>query len=178
MKLKFWIPILVLAIGFALSYFLVGIVLAIIFAVLWFNKVILQPLTFPYYFGIEFVTVSIIIIGILYGPVFGFVFAITVIPFLNGLKYILGYTEEEWPAFVPEPMNFADGFAAVLAWNLRDQNIFIIFFVVLIMKYAISIIKDKIIVPDKPAMIIVLIPNFVFNMFLAWQLNIFLIDLL
>ena len=98
------------------------------------------------------------------------IFALIVIPILEGIRQLFIPGNDEWPPFVPSPSHVADGIVALIAFLLRNNSLFIIFIVALIIKYAINIFKDVAIL-GKPPDILTPIPNFVFNMLLVFLMT-------
>ena len=167
--MKYVILIASLPLGILFSL-LGGLMLAVIFVLLWIDKIIIEAVKIPRYLGIEFATVSMIVIGIVHGYLIGFLFALIVIPILEGIRQLFIPGNDEWPPFVPSPSHVADGIVALIAFLLRNNSLFIIFIVALIIKYAINIFKDVAIL-GKPPDILTPIPNFVFNMLLVFLMT-------
>ena len=165
MEMKYIILGLSLPVGILFSL-LGGLMLAVIFVLLWIDKIIIEAVKIPRYLGIEFATVSMIVIGIVHGYLIGFLFALIVIPILEGIRQLFIPSNDEWPPFVPSPSHAADGVVALIAFVLKNNPLFIIFIVGLLVKYAINIFKDTVIL-GKPPDILTPIPNFVFNMILV-----------
>jgi hypothetical protein len=118
MKLNYKLPILALTliIGTAFFYILGGTVLALVYAILWVDKIIIGMVGTVRYLGIEFTTIATVIIGISYGPVNAFIFSIVMIPLLHAAKYIfLPLPQPEWPYFIPHPNNVVDALGAAFA---------------------------------------------------------------
>jgi len=168
MEMKYIILGLSLPVGILLSLF-GGPLLTIIFILLWTDKIIIEAVKIPRYLGIELVTVSMVVIGIVHGYLVGFLFALIVIPILEGIRQLFIPSNDEWPLFVPSPAHAADGIAALIAFVLRSNPLFIIFIAALIIKYAINIFKDVAIL-GKPPDVFTPIPNFIFNMILVLSL--------
>src|SRR3989338_8998742 len=135
MEMKYIILGLSLPVGILLS-FLGGPLLTIIFVLLWIDKIIIEAVKIPRYLGIEFATVSMIVIGIVHGYLIGFLFALIVIPILEGIRQLFIPGNDEWPPFVPSPSHVADGIVALIAFVLRSSPLVIIFIVALLIKYA------------------------------------------
>ena len=152
-----------------LIYFFGGPLLAIIFVLLWIDKIIIEAVKVPRYLGIEFATVSMVVIGIVHGYLIGFLFALIVIPILEGIRQLFISSSDEWPPFVPSPSHAADGIVALIAFVLKGNPLFVIFIVALLIKYAINIFKDVAIL-GKPPDILTPIPNFIFNMILVFTM--------
>ena len=145
-----------------------GLALAVIFALIWFDKVLLW---FFGSFGIELTTISMLLIGINYGPFAGFLFVLTVLPFLEGLKtFYLPAAQSDWPAFVPTPYHLLDGAIATLAWFMQDSPLFLIMIAALIIKYPLTMLIDNYFI-GKPPNILRLMLAFVFNLILVVYLS-------
>src|SRR3989338_6367962 len=105
-----------LFVGFLAIYLIWGFPLAVIFAILWIDKVLIGAIGAVRYIGIEFTTIATVLLGFLYGPVFSFLFALISLPVLHAMKYIfLPLPQPEWPFFVPSPYNLIDAMAALIA---------------------------------------------------------------
>src|SRR3989338_8436955 len=102
-------------VGFGIFSLFSGLLLGIIFLIIWVDKIILGIMGIPGRFGIEFVTISTILLGLEYGPVIGFLFAIIIIPVVEGAKSKMTGLPAEWPPFVPSPDHAVDALVAVLA---------------------------------------------------------------
>ncbi len=113
-----------------------GFGLGIIFVFLWIDKVIFGILRINSI--VEFTTISTIMIGIIYGPAFGFFFSLFLIPILDGLKIFFVKVNIEWLPFVPGFANVVDGLIAVTAWFFRGFDILYIVIFCLLLKYALN----------------------------------------
>ena len=121
--------------GYAFFYLLGGHVLAAIFAVLWFDKIIIGLSGIVHKFGIEFTTIASILMGIIYGPVIAFAMIIIVVPILYGIRYVLlPIAPPEWPLFVPSPQNLVEALGAAAAGLLVGFPLLTIFIAVFIIK--------------------------------------------
>ena len=149
-----------LVIGFAALY-IISPFLAVIYAVLWFDKIILGigPV---HTFGIELTTIATVLLGIIFGPVIAFIFTIVFIPFFYTLKYmLLPLPQPEWPFFVPSPYNLVEAIGAATAGVLAQQSPLIVFVGVWIIKEITYVIVDKF--TGKPPDIVYPVFNAIFN---------------
>lgn len=138
--------------------------LGIIYSAFWFDKVIIGIVRFPRLLGIEFVTLSSVATGMLYG-IEGALVSIIVIALLEGVSALFVPKESEMPPFVPTFSHVVDGAAASAAFLLKAQPLGIILFGVLLVKYVFNIIKDKVYYSLKP-IDIGIFTNIIFNAFL------------
>ncbi len=157
------IQIFVISVLPTLPLLLIDYKLAAIYFLLWLDKVPMGILSIPRLIGIEFTTISTLLLGILYGPL-GAAFIFFVVPLLDGVKQQFVYSGGEWPPFVPGFANIVDAVLAMAAFMIASQDIFIILIAILVIKYAVHEIKDFIY--SKP-FDIMMIPNFVFNVIIA-----------
>lgn len=149
-----------LVIGFLVLY-LINPLIAIIYAVLWFDKVLLGigPV---HSFGIELTTIATVMLGVIFGPVFAFIFTIVSIPFFYTLKYtLLPLPHPDWPFFIPSPYNFIDAAGAAIAGFLAQQPMLIIFVAVWFSKEIIYAIVDRL--AGKPFDMVYPVFNGIFN---------------
>ncbi|MBI2971654.1 MAG: hypothetical protein HYY37_04530 [Candidatus Aenigmarchaeota archaeon] len=110
--------------------------MGIVFVFLWIDKVIFGILRINSI--VEFTTVSTIIIGIVYGPIFGFFFSLFLIPLLDGIKIFFIKVNIEWPPFIPGFANVIDGLVAVAAWFLMGFDLLYIMLACLALKYTLN----------------------------------------
>jgi hypothetical protein len=169
MDIRYVILAASLPVGLFLT-FLGGLTLAVIFALLWIDKILIEAIKFPRIFGVEFVTVSMIAIGIVHGYWIGFLFALIIIPVLEGIRQLFIPKNEEWPPFVPSLSHVADGIVALIAFSFRSTPLAFVFIASLIVKYIINSLKDKILF-DKPPDPITPVTNFIFNIALVLFLS-------
>jgi hypothetical protein len=171
MQTKYLLMPLSLVFGFIFFGFF-GLALAAIFALIWFDKVLLW---FLGSFGIELTTISMILIGITYGPFVSFFFVLLVLPFLEGMKtFYLPAAQSDWPAFVPTPYHLLDGTIATIAWFMNGSSLLIIMIVALAVKYPVTMLIDNYFI-GKPPNILRLMLAIVFNLILVVYLgNVFL----
>ncbi len=173
---KLYTLALSLVLGFGIFSLFSGLLLGIIFILLWIDKIILGILGLPGKFGIEFVTISTVLLGMEYGPINGFVFALIVIPLVEGAKYNITGLPSEWPPFVPSPDHVIDGTVAVIAWLLLGFELLIVVIICLIAKYAMQYAKSFLM--EKPPDILYMVFTFVFNVFLVIYAGEFFISFL
>ena len=165
-------------VGGYLMLHIFDVTLAAIFLVLWFDKVFLGMVSVVKYFGIELTTIATILLGITYGPLIGFVFALIVIPIMHGIKYLfLPLPPPEWPLFVPGPYNFVDALGAAIAGFLASYPILYILIPVLIVKDISYAAVDRLFF-SKPPEVIYAIGNFIFNLVIIFQFGNFFLEMI
>lgn len=159
--------LLTLVIGFVLILLIFGFPLAIIFAIFWFDKIILGALGPLRYIGLELTTIASILLGFVYGPTFGFVFAIIVLPLMHASKYIfLPLPQPEWPYFVPSPYNLIDALAVVAASFLIGLPFLYAVIIIIILKDIGYAIVERVMI-NKPIDFISAITYIIFNAAIA-----------
>lgn len=172
-KIRLIVSVGILVIGFLVLLPTAGLPAAVIFAIIWFEKVTLaisQGMLAEV--GVEFATVPIIFIGALYGPVAGFIVGFFGMPVMDALKWFIAPPKFTggWPPFVPGPDTFVDGVTGAIAGVLIQ---FLSFSVAgplaVIAKNIMAPVKDAAAYgqPPKPAYII----NTFFNFFLVGFLS-------
>ncbi len=153
MKIKNWTILLsILALGSIIFYFIGGLRFSIIYAMLWTDKIIIGKLKMPLEFGIELFSIPAILVGIIYGPLTGFLFAFFIIPIIGGiLDFIaagLGGTQmldTGWEPFFPSPDSFISGIIAVLSGFLKGFLPFLyIVIACMVVRFFTHTIKDVI----------------------------------
>ncbi len=153
--------------GLLIFYIFGGIPLVIVFLLLWTDKVIFGILRVPGAFGIELTTVSTVILGIAYGPQFGFFFALILIPMIDGIKHFFIKVHVEWPPFIPSVANVSDGLVAVVAGIMKGYPLPIIAFVALPVKYLFFFAEN--IIHRKPPNLMWLLGNIAFNVIIIMK---------
>lgn len=173
---KFTVSLAVLVLGFFVLLSVSGLPAAIIFALLWFEKVklaVFQGVLAE--MGIEFATVPMVFAGILYGPVAGFVIGFFGMPLMDSIRWLISPPKYGgWPPVVPGPDSFVDGLTAAVAGFLVQILPFSMASpLAIIVKNIIAPIKDMITYgkPPNPTLII----NILFNFFLAGLLSFILL---
>ena len=139
-----------LVLGFLIFYFIGGLKISLIYAMLWIDKIIIGKLKMPLEFGVELFSIPAILVGLMYGPLNGFLFAFFIIPIIGGiLDFIataLGGTQmldTGWEPFFPSPESFISGVIAVIAAFLKGYLPF--FYIVVLCMFVrlfIQTIKD------------------------------------
>ncbi len=158
-----------------LVLYIINPFIAIIYAVLWFDKIILGigPV---HRFGIELTTIATVMLGIIFGPVIAFIFTIISVPILYGLRYMLiPSSPPEWPLFTPSPYNFVEAIGAAVAGILAQQSFLLIFIGVWIAKEIIYVAVDRL--AGKPPDIVYPVFNAIFNAVLIIYLGKFFLGL-
>lgn len=168
--------IIAMIVGFLLSFFLSGIVLAVIFLFIWLDKSIIGYAGFLHHFGIEITTIATIFLGLTSGPVFAFFFTLIVVVVAHGFRHLaFPSAPTEWPPFVPYPYNFIDAAGAVVAALVR-LSIFQTLLVVLLVKVVLYIVIDRIAF-GKPPDFVGGVTNVVFNLAILLPLSQFFISI-
>lgn len=168
--------IIAMAVGFLLSFFLSGIVLAVIFLFIWLDKSIIGYAGFLHRFGIEITTITTVFLGLLFGPVFAFFFTLIVIVVVHGFRHLaFPSAPTEWPPFVPYPYNFIDAAGAMVAALVR-LSIFQTLLIVLLVKVVLYIVIDRIVF-GKPPDFVGGVTNVVFNLAIFLPLSQFFISI-
>lgn len=155
-----------LVLGSIIFYFIGGVKFSLIYTMLWIDKIIIGKLKMPLEFGIELFSIPAILVGIIYGPLNGFLFAFFVIPIIGGvLDFIatgLGGTQmldTGWEPFFPSPESFISGVIAVMAGFLRGSLPFLYIVVgCMVVRFFMHTMKDVIF-----GMPIVKIPAYLIN---------------
>jgi len=134
-----------------ISYLLGGAPIAIIFLILWFEKIIMYGT--PGLSTISDVTTIVMaLIGIIYGPFVGIFFGLIVIPVLEGIKKITSPFPIESMPFVPTHSNIVDILVAIIAPFLFFAGLpfLLVIGILVIMKYIISGAFDSIVMGKPP----------------------------
>lgn len=135
--------------GLLLSYLAGGLPLTLIFALLYTEKVFLGAFSPIGMIGIELTTVSTVLAGIIYGPVFAAIYCLAAITILRGLRHIfLPVSEPKWPPFLAGPDDMLHAGGAIVAGLLAFLPIFWVVNIVSLYKtlgwaYAIPAIMDQ-----------------------------------
>ena len=154
--------IIALAVGSIISFFIGGVVLAAIFFMIWLDKGIIGYGDILHKMGIEITTIATLFLGILFGPVFAFFFAVIAIVLAHGISSLLfPDAPSEWPPFVPHPYNAIDAIGAVAA-SFAGIPLFNALLIVLLVKSGLFIVFNMIALGKPPNFIGVLV-NVVFN---------------
>ena len=136
--------ILGLIIGSLACYVVAGPALALIWVVLWFDRVFIGYTRIAYDFGLELVTSSMILIGMIYGMSFSFLFGFFMYPVLDGFRWIVAppFTPE-WPPLMPSPDSVIAGATGVIAGLLIGyMPFFYVAFITLIVRIPVVVAKD------------------------------------
>ena len=176
---KFVVPAVLLAVGLSIFFIIGGLKLAIVYAMLWIDKVVIGKLKVPMEFGIELFSLPAILVGIIYGPAIGFIFGFLIIPLIGGIidvisSLILGsqLLDTGWEPFVPSPDSLISGAIAVVGGLISPfLPFFFIVLVCIIIRFIVSVVKD--IMMGNPPKIIAYIINLVLNLFIAFSLQAF-----
>lgn len=149
--------------------------LAIIFAFLWIDKIIISAFGAVRYFGVELTTVLGVILAMLYGPWFAFIFLLFLIPLLHAFKYLfLPLPQPEWPLFVPSPYNIVDALGALVAGFLTPFSFLIKVFITAVAKDIFFAFAEKFMI-SKPVDILTAVTSVVFNMLVGYPFGLFIL---
>lgn len=152
--------------------------LGILFAILWIDKTLISAIGPIRYFGVELTTVIGVIVAMLYGPWFAFIFLIILIPVLHGFKYVfLPMPPPEWPLFVPSPYNIVDALGALFSGFLVPFGFFINLFLTAVGKDIMFAFAEKFMI-SKPVNVLAAITSVVFNMVVAYPFGLFLLTII
>ena len=166
------------AIGIFASWMFIGAAAAVIFAL-----VFIQKLLSGFFdgindeLGVEFITVPMILAGIIYGPMPAFLFGFFGLPFFEGVRWMIKTPALSggWPPIIPSPDVLVDAIVGAAA------GILVIFIpiewaglVCVIMKAMMAPIKDSLVygIPLRPTIVI----NVLFNIVL-FKLLMFIVRL-
>lgn len=176
--MKFWHVVPASLLFGGLSYFFLGgIPLLFVFVMLWSDKFIIRFLV-PDILGIELITISTIVAGIVAGPLNGAILMIVTIPTLEGIKSIaLPLNRTDFPPFVPSPYNFVDGMVAALAGSFPFTDLLFLTVVALLMKFVANSIIDMRIF-NKPFNMISAVSALIFNILLVFSFETFLLAII
>ena len=154
--------IIALVVGSAVSFFIGGVALAAIFFMIWLDKGIIGYGDILHKMGIEITTIAAVFLGILFGPVFAFFFAIISIVLAHGITALLfPDAPSEWPPFIPHPYNAIDAIGAVAA-SMTGISLFNTLLIVLLVKSALFLVFNMLALGKPPNFLGVLV-NVVFN---------------
>ncbi len=176
-KIRLGISFAFLAAGFFTILAIAGLPPALIFAMLWFEKVTLglsQGVLVE--LGIEFATVPMVFIGVLYGPWTAFLVGFFGLPLLDSVRWIISPPKYSggWPPVIPGPDSFVDGLTGAVAGFLYG---FLPFSwaspIAIITKNIIAPIKDTLTYgnPPRPTIIVNIGVNIFLAGFLSFVLN-------
>ncbi|MCK4550363.1 MAG: hypothetical protein KAT91_00235 [Candidatus Aenigmarchaeota archaeon] len=166
--------LLTLVAGLLLFFIIGGWKLAAAYGVLWFNNILLELFyaksganAFVY---VEFVTITTIFVGMHYSLSTAFFFSLFVPLALTSIRMFIAPTDIG-SFFLPSFANFLDAFVAVIAHLLRNQGLFTIMVVVLLIKHSLSLKSEKFTELQKPYLKLNILLQIVFNLLLAYYLN-------
>lgn len=169
--------LMILASGFAILA-IFDMRLAILFAFLWVDKTIISAFGAIRYFGVELTTVISVILAVLYGPWFAFVFLLVIIPLLHGFKYILlPLPQPEWPLFVPSPYNIVDALGALVAGFLAPLSFLVNLFITAVAKDILFALAERFMI-SKPVNVISAVTSVVFNMVVGYPFGLFVLGVI
>lgn len=154
MNFKIAVSLVSLILGSLICFVLFGLPCVFIFIFIWLDKVVMGYTRIFHVFGLGMTSTAAIFAGIIYGPLFAFLFAFIVMPLIDTLKWIVAPPYEPmWPPAVPSPEGFIDGLAGVAAANLVGVLPFSLLIVVCTgLKIPLNMIKDMALygMPPKP----------------------------
>lgn len=114
-------------------------------------------------FGIEFLTVSVVLVGVHYGPTIAFVFGFVVLAIIDLVSWFINPPfEATWPPVIPGPDTLIDGLIGVVAGIIGNSLPFT--FAVLV-----CVVIKNILVPVKDSLIygMPIKPVFIFNIVIS-----------
>ncbi len=139
-----------LTLGFLIFNYFIGLPIAIIYLMLWFDKVLLAQLKFHGKIGIELISIPIILTGIIYGPVFGFIFGFLILAFIEGFLNIISWSispplEMGWIPFIPSIDTLKEGLSGAIAGVLWNYNFpfLITVLICIVFRNVFAFFKDK-----------------------------------
>ncbi len=151
--------------------------LAVMYAILWADKTIISAFRIIRYFGVELTTVISVIMAMIYGPIFAFIFILVSTPILHGLKYVfLPMPPPEWPLFVPSPYNIVDALGALVAGLLAPLQLFYALLATAIAKDFFFALSEKFML-SKPVDVISAVTSIAFNLFAGYPIGLFVVSL-
>ncbi|MBI4018664.1 MAG: hypothetical protein HY364_00235 [Candidatus Aenigmarchaeota archaeon] len=165
-------------IGIFVSWVFIGAAAAVIFTLIFLEKVLAGFFDgINNELGIEFITVPMILAGIVYGPMTAFLFGFFGLPFLEAIRWMIKTPALSggWPPLIPSPDVAVDAIvgaaAGILVLLIPVEWAGII---CIIMKGIIAPIKDSLVygIPPRPTIVI----NVMFNI-IIFELLIFVVKL-
>jgi hypothetical protein len=184
MDVKYYSVVAVLlAVGLIICFIIGGLKLAIVYTMLWIDKIIIGKLKKPLEFGIELYSLPAILVGIAYGPATGFLFGFLAIPIIAGFLDVVPCLVCEfheldtgWGPFIPSFESVISGIIGAIA-GLLGQFLPFIFIVAIciLVRFFISVIKDGVL--RMPPKIIAYLINLGLNIGIAFLLQSFFISI-
>ena len=163
---KMLIPVILTVLAIPIIW-IINPLLSIIYLFFWIDKFIITPIPFSRRLGIELITISIVPLGIYYGPGFAFLFTISVSTLFRIIFYNAFHIfEPRWPIFIPHPLHVADAFLAIIASMFANMPFIHVMAIVLFIKFFVYGAVLKFVFGRKFGMISGVI-NIVFNLILA-----------
>ncbi len=164
MSAKSLVIFLMLFLGILISLIFFGYHLAAAFFISWLSKVLSgYTRRGTESFGIEFMTVSVVLVGVHYGPTIAFVFGFVVLAIIDVISWLINPPfEAMWPPLIPGPDTLIDGLIGVVAGIIGNSLPFT--FAVLV-----CVIIKNILVPLKDSLIygMPIKPVFIFNIVIS-----------
>ena len=115
--------------GFWIFSSLGGISYGIIYALIWIDKIIFTIfIKIHGYFGIDLIYIPMVLVGIIEGPLGGFIFGFLIMPILTGFLNLIAWQETpplevKYPPFLPSPDHLIYGAFSALAGILWSYGI-------------------------------------------------------
>ena len=149
---------------------------AFIISLLMFDKYILGLLKIPGALGIEFVTLSSVLSGIVFGPLNGFIISAFLPPVLDGIRMVVSYMGEEVMPFVPSRDNFIDGIAAAISGSLSFLPFIAAISIGTVSKKILSVVTGIILMHEEEKFLLTAnaLPNIVFTIAAGYVIGSFL----
>ena len=144
--------LLLLALGSVIFYLIGGFGFSIIYLMLWIDKIIFGELKSPLYLGFELYSLPTILVGIMYGPLNGFLFGFFVVPIVLGMidliyTLLLGghLVDTGWELFFPSPESTVVGILGVIAGVFGPHmSLLAIIVNCMAIRFILSILRDVI----------------------------------
>jgi hypothetical protein len=178
------VALLFLVVGSSIFYAVGGIILAVVFFMLWIDKIIFGELKTPMHFGIELYSIPAVLVGIVYGPMTGFLFGFFIIPIIGGIFDILyplllgaSLLDTGWEPFFPSPESFTSGVIGIVAGVYGPyMSLLSIGLMCMAIRFLLTLLRDKVF--DMPTNIISYGINFALGVVIIVTFQDFLASLL
>ena len=165
-----------LIVGILIFYVFGGTPIVIIFLIIWFEKIIIFGT--PVLDNVtDFTTISMALVGIIYGPIASIAFGLILFPILEGAKNVMSPFPIDRVPFVPAFPNIIDALTGIIAWLLRGFSLPWIIVILVIFKYTING-AFELMISGKPPPVMTAIATFIFNMFLILTFEDFFLGLI
>ncbi|MCD6402999.1 MAG: hypothetical protein J7K98_01565 [Candidatus Aenigmarchaeota archaeon] len=170
--------------GFWIFSKLGGLGYGIIYVMIWIDKVIFTSfIKINSYIGIDLIFIPMILVGMIEGPIGGFIFGFLVMPVLTGFLSIVSWQltppmQMKYPPFLPTPDNVVYGIISALASILWANQIpFVIIVAVCMIVKGLLLATMDIFIRQDYMYIFAYITNAVYNILLAYFLQDFFLSI-